>query len=62
MRGGAYMRGAYTWSKTSVKEKEGTYLQRTGGLIGREILYTVQSHFNAYSVDNFTIIDKLIKK
>ena len=31
MRGGAYMRRAYTWSKTSVKEKEGTYLQETGG-------------------------------
>ena len=23
MHGGAYMRGAYTWSKTGVKEKEG---------------------------------------
>ena len=31
MSGGAYMRGAYTWSKTSLKEKEGTYLQETGG-------------------------------
>ena len=30
MRGGAYMRGAYTWSKTSGKEKESTYLQGTG--------------------------------
>ena len=41
MRGGTYMRGACTWSKTSVKEKEGTYLQGTGGegegFIGREI-------------------------
>ena len=32
MRGGAYMRGAYTWSKTSVKEKDGTNLQ--GGGVG----------------------------
>ena len=32
MRGGTYMRGACTWSKTSVKEKEGTYLQ--GGGVG----------------------------
>ena len=50
--GGAYMRGAYTWSKTSVKEKEGTYLQETGGgggLIGREIQYAVQSHFKTYN-------------
>ena len=32
MHGGAYMRGgAYTWSKTNAKEKEGTYLQRIGG-------------------------------
>ena len=31
MHGGAYMRGASTWSKTSVKEKEGTYLQGIGG-------------------------------
>ena len=35
------MRGAYSWSKISVKEKEGTYLQETGGLIGREIQYAV---------------------
>ena len=51
MRGGAYMREAYTWSKTSVKEKEGTYLQGTGGwgFIGREIQYAVQSHFNTYN-------------
>ena len=49
MRRGAYMRGAYTWSKTSVKEKEGTYLRETGGLIGREIQYAVQSHFNTYN-------------
>ena len=51
MRGGAYMRRAYTWSKTSVKEKEGTYLQETGrrGLIGREIQYAVQSYFNTYN-------------
>ena len=53
MRGGAYMRGAYTWSKTSGKEKEDTYLQGTGegggGLIGREIQYAVQSHFNTYN-------------
>ena len=46
MHGGAYMRGAYTWSKTSVKEKEGTYLQ---GRAGREIQYAVQSHFNTYN-------------
>ena len=25
------MRGAYTWSKTSVKEKDGTNLQGGGG-------------------------------
>ena len=31
MHGEAYMRRAYTWSKTSVKEKEDTYLQGTGG-------------------------------
>ena len=52
MHGGAYMRGgAYTWSKTSAKEKEGTYLQGMGGggLIGREIHYAVQSHFNTYN-------------
>ena len=29
------MRGAYTWIKTSVKEKEGLY---AGGVIGREIV------------------------
>ena len=55
MRGGAYMRGrGYTWSKTSVKEKESTCLQGMGGgggkgLIGREIQYAVQSHFNTYN-------------
>ena len=48
MRGVAYMRGAYTWSKTSVKERKGTYLQGTG-LIVREIQYAVQSHFNTYN-------------
>ena len=31
MRGGAYTKGGYTWSKTSVKENEGTYLQGTAG-------------------------------
>ena len=31
MCGGAYMRGVYTLSKTSVKEKEGTYLHGKGG-------------------------------
>ena len=38
MHGGAYMRGVYTWSKTSVKEKEGTYLQGMGegGLLYRQ--------------------------
>ena len=31
MRGGAYMREAYTWSKTSVKEKEGLSAGEGGG-------------------------------
>ena len=45
-----YEGGGYTWSKTSVKEKEGTYLHgKGGGVIGREIQYAIQSHFNAYS-------------
>ena len=50
---GAYMRRAYTWSKTSGKQKEGTYLQGTG-LIGREIQYAVQSHFNTYIIFKFS--------
>ena len=42
MHGGAYTKGAYTWSKTSGKEKEGTYLQGWGrGVIGRT--YSMQS-------------------
>ena len=32
------MRGAYTWIKTSVKEKEGLSAGEGGGLIGREIV------------------------
>ena len=33
MHGGAYMRGAYPWSKTTVKEKEGLFAgEGTGGL------------------------------
>ena len=32
IRGGAYMRGGYTWSKTSVKEKEGLSAGGGGGL------------------------------
>ena len=43
MRGGAYM--AYTWSKASVKEKEGLSAGG-GGLVGREIQYAVKFHFN----------------
>ena len=41
MHGGAYTRGSYTWSNTSVKEKlclsaDGPIF---GGLIGRELWY-----------------------
>ena len=45
-----YEGGTYTWSKTSVKEKEG--LLGGGGYsieIGREIQHTVQPHFDKYS-------------
>ena len=41
MRGGAYTRGAYTWSNTSIKERW-AYLRRglyARGLIGGEIRY-----------------------
>ena len=48
MRGEGYIRGAYTWSKTGVKENEGQYLQG-GGIIGREIQYAVQSNFSKYN-------------
>ena len=45
MHGGAYKyEGAYTWSKTSVKENEGL---SAGG--EREIQYAVQSHSNKYN-------------
>ena len=45
------LRGAYTWSKTSVQEKEGLSAEEGGGggLIGREIQYAVQSHLNKYN-------------
>ena len=41
MCGGAYMRGAYTWSNTGVKEKGGLICGGlyAGGLIGGEIRY-----------------------
>ena len=38
MHVGAYVRGAYTWSKTSVKGKEGLS-GGGGGVKGREIQY-----------------------
>ena len=41
------MRGAYTWIKTSGKEKEGLSTGE-GGLIGREIVCS-QSHLNKYN-------------
>ena len=55
--------GAYTWSKTSVKEKEGLSAEGGGGgeLIGREIQYAVQFHFNKYNFQIQWIILQLQK-
>ena len=51
MHGGAYMKGAYTWSKTSGKEKEGTYLQGWGrGVIGRTYSRFLSITFRAFEV------------
>ena len=57
MHGGAYLRGSYTWSETSGKEKEGLSAKEGGGLIGREIQYAVQSHFQIQSIKKYTCIE-----
>ena len=51
VRGGVYMRGVIHGVR-QMSRKRRTYLQGRGGgggLIGREIQYAVQSHFNKYN-------------
>ena len=42
MRGGAYLREAYTWSNTGVEEKVSLYGGGGGGLIAGEIRYEIK--------------------
>ena len=55
MRGGAYTRGSYTWSNTSVKEKVGLPAEGPicgGGLIGGEIRYEQSWNNKALMIDH----------
>ena len=64
MCGGAYMRGAYTWSNTSVKEKVGlsvgglyagggAYRRRNTVFCVDRLLFVVDNTFSQPVIDNF---------